>query len=192
MLFIFSAFITNAQTTFDERARVAVGAGGTLAFQNIGGYNGRLYIQPSPKWKMAFCATELIRFDPTTFNKIHEKHYDLNVLHAWKDYNFTDVFYFFEGINFDQWNRSATPKYNFRTITFKENSMHSVRLVPALNIGAGIEKHFWYMGVYAEAKLCIGSVDWITVAFGLKSNLGRWFKDPKKRYDLNLDEVDMQ
>ena len=193
--FIFSFLIvcvtaTNkAQTTFDERGRLGFGAGGNVAFKNFGGYNVRSYLQFSPKWKMVLSATDLFRFNTITQKTTNEWHYDFNVLHARKDYNQNDVFYIFEGINIDQWNRTGLPKKPFREVILKSKPGDTVRLVGALNFGAGIEKNFGLAGLYAEIKIGIGAVDWLMVYFGLKTNFGRIFKDPKKRYDLDLEEA---
>ena len=184
------SYAYKAQTTFDERGRISLGAGGNLAFQNFGGYNMRSYLQFSPKWKIVVSAADLFRFNALTQKITNEWHYDLNVLHARKDYNQNDVFYLFEGINIDQWNRSSKPKMPFREVIVKSTPGDTVRLVGALNFGLGIEKNFGLLGLYAELKIGIGATDWLMVYFGLKTNFGRIFNDPKKRYDLNLEEVE--
>ena len=194
--FIFLFFIAciipaaKAQTTFDERGRIAFGAGGTLAFQNFGGYNARSYLQFSPKWKIVVSATDLFRYNAATQKTINEWHYDINVLHPRKDYDQNQVFYIFEGINIDQWNRNTRAKGSFREIITKSTPGDTVRLVGALNMGIGIEKNFGLAGFYAEVKVGIGAADWLMVYFGLKTNFGRIYKDPKKRYDLNLQEAE--
>ena len=190
--FFFIVCITaanKAQTTFDEKGRIGFGAGGNVAFQNFGGYNVRNYLQFSPKWKVVLSATDLFRFNTVTQKVINEWHYDFNVLHARKDYNENGIFYFFEGINIDQWNRNKKPTMPFREVIIKSTPGDTVRLVGALNFGLGIEKNFGWAGLYAELKIGIGSVDWLMVYFGLKTNFGRIFKDPKKRYDLDLEEA---
>lgn len=185
MLFPFCLF---SQATFNERSRVATGGGGTLAFQTVGGYNIRGYLQFSQKWKMVLGATDLYTYDQTA--KITSKHrsFDFNVLHARKEYNDWDVLYFFEGIGAEIWNRNKEPKLAFRKFTVSETAKDTVKLVPCLNAGIGFEKPIGPIGFYAEAELRIGAPEWLWVTFGIKTNTPRIFQNPNKRYNLDLEE----
>lgn len=190
VLVLFADFSFNAfsQANFNERSRVAIGGGGTLGFKTIGGYNARAYLQFSQRWKMVFNATDIYTYDATS--KLTSKHrsFDFNVLHARKEYNDWDVLYFFEGISAEIWNRNTEPKLRFRKIVVSETVTDTIHLVPSLNIGVGFEKPFGPIGFYAELEMTIGSPEWMTVTFGLKTNIRRIFRNPNQRYDLDLED----
>jgi hypothetical protein len=183
-------FFLFSQANFNERSRVAIGGGGTLAFKTIGGYNARAYLQFSQKWKMVLAATDVYIYEEDA--KLTSKHrsFDFNILHAHKEYNDWDVFYLFEGLGAELWTRNKEPKLAFREITVSETAKDTIKLVPCLNAGVGFEKPIGPIGFYAELELRIGSPEWMSVTFGIKTNTGRIFKNPKKRYNLELEDAE--
>lgn len=192
ILFFVNFFIVVSlfsQANFNERSRLAIGGGGSLAFQTIGGYNARAYLQFSQRWKMVFAASDFYTYNSQTKTTSKHRNFDFNVLHARKEYDDYDVFYFFEGINAELWNRDKEPKLPFRKFVVNETTTDTIAIVTNLNVGVGFEKPIGPIGFYAELKLTIGAPEWMAVTFGIKTNLPRIFKGPKKRYDLELEEI---
>lgn len=187
VLFSTSISVFGQNASFNERSRVAIGGGGNLAFQTVGGYNLRAYLQFSQKWKMVALLNDTYTHDRDLDLTTKNRSYGFNVLHAWKEYEEYDVLYFFEGVSVELWNRPKEPKLKFREIN-SISGTDTLRLIPSLNVGVGFEKPMGPIGFYTELTIGIGSVEWASITFGLKTNLKRIFRNPKKRYDLNLED----
>ncbi|MBN8703073.1 MAG: hypothetical protein J0M08_08410 [Bacteroidetes bacterium] len=174
----------------NSRGRFGVGGGGALAFKTLGGINGRAYLQFSPYWKIVFSGTNLFKFDSTSQKTVNELYLDLSVLHALMEYGETDVLYIFEGFSASQWNRPKNPKGDFRRYDYINNSKNDTLIfLGGLHVGIGFEKAIGPIAFFTELKITFGAPNWMMATIGLKTNFGRIFKDPNKRYDLNtVDE----
>lgn len=191
LLFLYNS-ASIAQLTkpeFDNgRGRLGVGGGGTIAFKTLGGINARAYLQFSPYWKIALSGTNVFKYDSLSDKAFKEVYLDLSLLHPIKEYHETDILYVFGGVSAVEWSkkRNKNPKFEIVGYNFTNKNDTSLFL-GAINLGIGFEKAIGPIAFFSELKTTIGAPSWLMATIGLKTNFGRIFKDPKKRY--NLDTV---